>query len=1653
MNLVSSDDEAQPVSRKRRLAKREVSVSEELKIKEDDSQSPMGKRRRMNKVVQESSDSENEKVCPSRHGQRAKFIEDKSAMKSSEGKGLSAPKVRALFAQFPPNRPYDSIRELRVERIFGCRDVKNSPRADTQAVADAVYLVKWEERSYRELCWVKYSDLIAFHDAEAKIAKFHRKNEGVYLSNFDEAIATENSTGLVKSRPFLESGGWRVPRVSVSVPHSEQGNFLLFCMMDRIIGFRVKKRRFGTVLRSFKEYLVKWNLLGYDAATWESELVLCGKGSYRHLYGLNRDESLSGSYEHYFDDAHLESLGKIEEQAISRYERSNRISKSLLATLKLESETPHPIHKLDGFEYNTSATTDGQGSTVLWQSFLRDKLGSGGCYKPSMDENGQCRSLLAHQQEGLKWLFYNVEKTSHGSLLADEMGLGKTCQSVVFLHHILECVSRKSQFAHALVVLQKSTIENWKREFALWAPSLNVVAFSGSKSDRTAVVEWEVKFHNMRDGSDRKDVTNPLRADVILATYESVRSREFKLLLPAKHRWTAVVVDECQKAKGGYASVLRGALERIPRDNIVLLSGTPVQNSVKELFPLLSLLDPKKFSYEVPSPRGVEYSEETFLEEFGDIQNRDDCVALTERLQELLRPYILRREKDLVLKSLPPKLVKLVKVPLTMIQKKVYQAVYHRTAKLRVSGLQMQLRKVCIHPFMVDSIETLIMEGKFGPLKFRSNEAVAKGNDKTPNSESTSASSTSSVEGSQRTTNGSKKEPEDANREIEVLLQCSGKFVLIDKMLRAYKDRGQKVLMFSFFKTALDLVQYYAELRHWVTERLDGDTTGEARQICIDRFNADPSRFLFLCTTRAGGLGVNLTAASVVIHLDSDYNPQHDLQAQARCHRIGQNRNVEVYHLVAEDTYENHILFEVAGRKLGLEQVLLGRLQAATQHCKHKLNKQQEEVALKKGVYAALRDDARTAEEEEAFANLSIESILAQKTEVIAEGNNKEGSALPSAFSTARFDENDVELYRSDFWDEVQDKLSRLNADAGDFLGDGHSSTDILPEPGTRHVRRARAGVHHAATGPGGLAPTDTSVSTGEGADSESVIEDGESPFSESDAEDDVDFEIGHERHGSQTQDPSNQSPSKASTAFAISTPPPAATSTKPGPTKKATRVSCKKPAGEDGMNVIDAETGCRVSVVRKRRSRPLQAAEGCVSATSNRVVAPVDLNALRQAIQISVDVTQPSISAAERVCEALSAQGLEKLADLWKECNANKQSSSPLSAAVNVPPQARAFELTYRCLKGIETWTKTAFGTANGIKSDHLRWIDQFSTWGILSLPETTLKVLEDSCGFQEVIKRQDYGVGAAALTFLKEFLGAVTSWLASCAAWEAGRQQFPDIMISAYEKKKIEVPSLGDGDKQWFEHGIFTEELVAAVLKPLAAEVFGEKIGNREGASRRQTWIPAEDLVAKFVFLHLAIGCDLQAKLTWPPPGSEVDWALVSQVVGRVSKLADGPERRRDAVLNRYYNRLDCRWNEEPFTSEEKDHLAAGFHSKSQPIIIAKLLDRRNLEKVKKGLRCIQLQLNAGEKKRKFEPTSPSAPETETAAAAPTLATLNTHQLVRTMITVEDDDDDDTLGLINQMTAAKGLEPGADLMDVWKPKDWVAAGVVISRPVDDVD
>jgi len=278
--------------------------------------------------------------------------------------------------------------------------------------------------------------------------------------------------------------------------------------------------------------------------------------------------------------------------------------------------------------------------------------------------------------------------------------------------------------------------------------------------------------------------------------------------------------------------------------------------------------------------------------------------------------------------------------------------------------------------------------------------------------------------------NGVEEEELVGSQEVEVnkLVQSSGKLVLIDKLLPKLKEGGHKILIFSQMIRVLNILEDFLELKNYKYERIDGNIRGNDRQKAIDRFTADPSIFVFLLCTRAGGLGINLTAADIVIIFDSDWNPQNDLQAQARCHRIGQEKLVLVYRLITRNTYEQK-MFDIASKKLGLDQAILSEmvdtndiLTTTTSKHKSKLSEEEVESLLRNGVYEVFNSD----NESQQFCEEDISEILARRTTKVVHGKGG------SNFSKAAFSSNlttEVDINDPNFWEKLmpEKKKERKN--------------------------------------------------------------------------------------------------------------------------------------------------------------------------------------------------------------------------------------------------------------------------------------------------------------------------------------------------------------------------------------------------------------------------------------------------------------------------------------------------------------------------------------------------------------------------------------------------------------------------------------------------
>jgi len=460
-----------------------------------------------------------------------------------------------------------------------------------------------------------------------------------------------------------------------------------------------------------------------------------------------------------------------------------------------------------------------------------------------------------YQVQGLNWLISLYENGING-ILADEMGLGKTLQTISFLGYLRFIQGVKGPH---LIAVPKSTINNWAREFAQWIPEINALVFQGAKEERQELVKDRLLTQDF---------------DVCITSYEMVlrEKAHFK-----KFAWEYIIIDEAHRIKNE-ESMLSQIVRLFNSRNRLLITGTPLQNNLHELWALLNFLLPDVFSDSAAFDQWFQ-------------QQDADQDAVVKQLHKVLRPFLLRRVKSDVEKALKPKKEVNVYVGMSEMQVKWYRrilekdidavngAVGKREGKTRLLNIVMQLRKCCNHPYLFDGAE-----------------------------------------------------PGPPYTNDEHLVFNSGKMVILDKLLKRMKTQGSRVLIFSQMSRVLDILEDYCLMREYQYCRIDGSTAHEDRISAIDEYNREGSeKFIFLLTTRAGGLGINLTTADIVVLYDSDWNPQADLQAMDRAHRIGQTKQVYVYRFVTENAIEEKVL-ERAAQKLRLDQLVIqqGRAQIAT---------------------------------------------------------------------------------------------------------------------------------------------------------------------------------------------------------------------------------------------------------------------------------------------------------------------------------------------------------------------------------------------------------------------------------------------------------------------------------------------------------------------------------------------------------------------------------------------------------------------------------------------------------------------------------------------------------------------------------------------------
>jgi len=548
---------------------------------------------------------------------------------------------------------------------------------------------------------------------------------------------------------------------------------------------------------------------------------------------------------------------------------------------------------------------------------LVEKLTSGGA--KCMELQTQPASLNSnlklgvYQMIGLNWLVL-MHKQSLNGILADEMGLGKTIQTIAFLAHLKE----KGDEGPHLIIVPSSTLENWSKELTLWAPDLQVITYWGSQDERR-----HLRIQLVQDQLD---------FDIILTTYNMVISSSEDRVLFKKMQFVYVVFDEAHMLKN-MASQRYEQLMKIRCCRKLLLTGTPLQNNLVELMSLLIFVMPGMFAKRKDQLKKM-FS--LFPKNQDDAQRgmyEKDRIAHAKRI---MKPFFLRRLKSEVLTDLPSKTSLVEKLSMTSRQSELYhqlvQEYKERAARIQEIkernleseeptdsgiGMLMQLRKLANHPLLVRDHYT-DKQLKVIAKSLKSYESSHKNAVEEYIVQDLKLMSDFDIH----------KTCEHyrciANLTLPDHLVCeSGKFRLLDEMLPKMKADGERVLIFSQFTMMLDILQKYLKLRGFKFLRLDGQTPVQERGALIDQFNGDPEIFLFILSTRAGGLGINLTAANTVILHDLDFNPYNDKQAEDRCHRVGQKKEVKVIRFISEGTIEEGI-YNIAQDKLKLEQDVTG---------------------------------------------------------------------------------------------------------------------------------------------------------------------------------------------------------------------------------------------------------------------------------------------------------------------------------------------------------------------------------------------------------------------------------------------------------------------------------------------------------------------------------------------------------------------------------------------------------------------------------------------------------------------------------------------------------------------------------------------------------
>ncbi|KAF1002295.1 protein CHROMATIN REMODELING 19 [Apium graveolens] len=639
-----------------------------------------------------------------------------------------------------------------------------------------------------------------------------------------------------------------------------------------------------------------------DEDEWSGDVAVERKD--KEVIEVDDDEEFEFEVEDDDDDEVEEELGFGDEG-----NEIDVVDKALVKCGRISEELKRELYGTSNVACERYAEVESSSVRIVTQEHINEA-----CEAEMEDEEGFKPILKPYQIVGVNFLMFMYRKKIAGAILADEMGLGKTIQAITYLTLLKHLENDPGPH---LIVCPASVLENWERELTKWCPSFNVLQYHGA-----ARSQYQKELSSLAKGG----VILPF--NVILVCYSlferhSEQQKDDRKILK-RLRWSCVLMDEAHalKDKSSYRwknlmSVARNANQRI------MLTGTPLQNDLHELWSLLEFMLPDLF--------------ETGDVDLKKLLNTEDSELIT-RMKSILGPFILRRLKSDVMQQLVPKIQKVNYVVMDRQQVDAYKEAieeyraasharmsksaaaksnYVALPKRQINNYFVQFRKIANHPLLVRRIyndedvvrfaKKLHPKGVFGfecTLE-RVIEELKSYND-------------FSIHQLLLYHDIADKKGVLSDEHVMFSAKCRE----LAKLLPSLHHGGHRVLIFSQWTSMLDILEWALEIIGVSYRRLDGSTQVTDRQTIVDTFNNNTSIFACLLSTRAGGQGLNLTGADTVIIHDMDFNPQIDRQAEDRCHRIGQTKPVTIYRLVTKDTVDENI-YEIAKRKLILDAAVL----------------------------------------------------------------------------------------------------------------------------------------------------------------------------------------------------------------------------------------------------------------------------------------------------------------------------------------------------------------------------------------------------------------------------------------------------------------------------------------------------------------------------------------------------------------------------------------------------------------------------------------------------------------------------------------------------------------------------------------------------------